>query len=136
MDNKNLIEQFRNTRRNLKHVKGEETKTLIDYNLLGKRVKEERLKLRLTQEQLAKTLHTEISSAFIGHIERGERSLSLETLVDICQRLGVTIDYLLTESYSPDNIAVNEELLQLVDGKTLEQKRAAIDVLRTLLRHL
>ncbi|MBQ4326972.1 MAG: helix-turn-helix transcriptional regulator, partial [Clostridia bacterium] len=50
----------------------------MDYTALGKRIREERLKLNLTQEQLAEDV--DLSTAYIGQIERGERRVSLENL--------------------------------------------------------
>ena len=42
----------------------------MDYNRLGKRIKEERLRLNLTQEKLSEKVG--ISTAYLGQIERGE----------------------------------------------------------------
>ena len=63
---------------------------------LGRRIREERLKLNLTQEKLAEDV--DLSMAYIGQIERGERSLTLDNLVAVANRLGVTVDYLLSDS--------------------------------------
>lgn len=43
---------------------------LMDYKALGRRIREERLKRNLTQEQLAEAI--EISNSYMGQIERGE----------------------------------------------------------------
>ena len=51
----------------------------MDYSKLGKRIREERKKLNLTQAQLAEAI--DISDTYMGAIERGERSLTLDTLV-------------------------------------------------------
>jgi len=56
----------------------------MDYISLGKRIREERLKLNLTQEKLAEEVG--LSTAYIGQIERGERSLTLEKLVLITMK--------------------------------------------------
>ena len=61
----------------------------MEQQALGKRIREERLKLNLTQERLAEDVN--LSTAYIGQIERGERSLTLENLVAVANRLGVTI---------------------------------------------
>ena len=42
----------------------------MDYIYLGKRIREERLKKHLTQEQLAE--YSDISLSYMGQIERGE----------------------------------------------------------------
>ena len=68
----------------------------MDYKRLGERIREERLRLHLTQAQLAEAV--DISDTYMGAIERGERSLTLDTLVRLVNRLGVTVDYLLADS--------------------------------------
>ena len=68
----------------------------MDYIALGRRIKEERLKLNMTQERLAEEVN--LSTSYIGQIERGERKLTLDSLINITNCLGVTVDYLLQES--------------------------------------
>ena len=83
----------------------------MDYKRLGERIREERQRLHLTQAQLAEDV--DISDTYMGAIERGERSLTLDTLVRLVNRLGVTVDYLLADS-------------------VMERKLMALQVLRTL----
>ena len=65
----------------------------MDYVLLGKRVRIRRLVLELTQEGLAEKIG--VSTSFIGHIERGSRKLSVDTLYAICKALETSTDFLL-----------------------------------------
>ena len=65
----------------------------VDYAALGKRIRQKRREAGITQEQFA-TL-AGISTAFVGHIERGTRVLSVETLYRLCKVLGVAADYLI-----------------------------------------
>ena len=84
----------------------------MDYTALGARIKKLRLHKQLTQEQLAE--QAGISAAFMGHIERGTRVASLETLVAICNALEASPEHLLCDSLvpkacsSPNNIAARE----------------------------
>ena len=50
----------------------------MDYFALGKRIRKRRVEQGMTQEQLA--LHVGVTTSFIGHLERGSRKASLETL--------------------------------------------------------
>jgi transcriptional regulator with XRE-family HTH domain len=102
----------------------------MDYKRLGKRIREERLRLKLTQAQLAEDI--EISDTYMGAIERGERSLTLDTLVRLVNRLGVTVDYLLSDSVSDSDSNIMEQFKQIVDCQPLERKQMAINVLRTI----
>lgn len=69
---------------------------MIDYKDLGHRVRVIRRKQGLTQEELAEKVG--ISASFLGHIERGSRIASLETLVALCNTLKTTPQHLLAAS--------------------------------------
>lgn len=75
---------------------------MIDYKDFGARVRELRRKNSLTQEDLAEMAG--ISTSFMGHIERGSRIASLETLVLLCNALKTTPEYLLAASLEDDLI--------------------------------
>lgn len=102
----------------------------MDYKRLGTRIREERLKLHLTQAALAEAI--DISDTYMGAIERGERSLTLETLVRLVNRLGVSVDYMLSDSVSDNDSNIMEQFKQIIDGRSLEQKQLAINLLRTM----
>ncbi len=102
----------------------------MDYKRLGKRIREERQRLNLTQAQLAEDI--DISDTYMGAIERGERSLTLDTLVRLVNRLGVTVDYLLADSVSDNDSNIMEQFKQIIDCQPLERKQMAINVLRTI----
>lgn len=102
----------------------------MDYKALGRRIREERHKLNLTQEKLAEDI--DLSTAYIGQIERGERSLTLEKLVLLVKRLGVTIDYLLSDSIAPRNEALNNLWLQLMGERSEAEKLLAINMIKMM----
>ena len=87
----------------------------MDYKRLGERIREERLRLHLTQAQLAEAI--DISDTYMGAIERGERSLTLDTLVRLVNRLGVTVDYLLVDSVSDSDSNIMEQFKQIIDNQ-------------------
>lgn len=62
----------------------------MDYQRMGKQIRMYRQLQGLTQERLAKMVG--VSTSFIGHIERGSRKSSLETLEGICIALGISMD--------------------------------------------
>ena len=102
----------------------------MDYKRLGTRIREERKRLNLTQAQLAEDI--DISDTYMGAIERGERSLTLDTLVSLVNRLGVTVDYLLADFVSDSDSNIMEQFKQIMDGQPMERKQMAINVLRTI----
>ena len=68
----------------------------MKYEDLGRRVRQQRILAQLTQEKLAE--QAGISLSFLGHIERGTRKASLETVINIANALGVSADTLLQDS--------------------------------------
>lgn len=102
----------------------------MDYSLLGKRIREERLRLNLTQEKLAEDIN--ISTAYLGQIERGERSVTLDKLVPLSNRLGVTVDFLLSDYIAPSDDITIDRIYQLFNGKTAAEKEMAINVLKLM----
>ena len=68
----------------------------------------------------------------MGAIERGERSLTLDTLVRLVNRLGVTVDYMLSDSVTDSDANIIAQFRQNTDRQPLERKQMAINVLRTI----
>lgn len=68
----------------------------MDYEGLGRRIRTQRKLKGMTQKMLAEKAG--ISLPFYGHIERGTRKASLETLVSIANALNTTSDMLLQDS--------------------------------------
>lgn len=90
----------------------------MDYVRLGARVRQQRVLNNLTQEQLAE--RAEVSTSFIGHIERGEKKASIETIVALCNAMSVSPSVLLQDSLSDDvmrsQFSFNKENEALVNG--------------------
>ena len=64
----------------------------MNYKLLGERIRAQRKLKNYTLEQLAEML--DVSTTFIGQIERAKGVPSLETLIKIANALEISIDSL------------------------------------------
>lgn len=106
----------------------------MEQKTLGRRIREERLKLNLTQEKLAEDV--DLSMAYIGQIERGERSLTLDNLVAVANRLGVTVDYLLSDSIIAKDDAEYLILRQLLNDRTKEERALAVNMVKLMFGYL
>ena len=76
------------------------------YTEMGKRIRERRMEKGYTQDQLAE--RAGVSLSFMGHIERGTRKLSVETLIALCSVLNCSADELLgleAERHAQDGAA-------------------------------
>ena len=65
----------------------------MNYRLMGAKLRKARKRMRMTQEQAAE--HIDMSVSFIGHIERGSRIPSVETIVRLCRLYHVNADIIL-----------------------------------------
>lgn len=68
----------------------------MDFQALGKRIRQQRKMLKMTQADLANAIN--VSTSYIGHIERGLKHCSLETIVALCNTLHISPDMLLQDS--------------------------------------
>lgn len=100
----------------------------MDYKDLGNRIRNSRREMGLTQEELAEKAG--ISASFLGHIERGSRVASLETLVDLCNLLGVTPQYLLSASLHTFDASMPEGLSERDRIRLSEFLRLAQDTVK------
>lgn len=103
----------------------------MDNSTLGERIKRARKILNLTQEQLGEM--TDVTSAYIGQIERDERTPSLKRLKKIAKQLEVSVEYLVVGSKSPAEI--NEDLKKELDGINEQQKQLITEVIRIVKKY-
>ena len=96
--------------------------TIIDYKAMGKRIRHARKNKKLSQEQLAEICS--LSAAHIGHIERGTRIPSLDTLFKISQALDVSLDYIILDSIENSSPAFTN--LKSIIQKMNPEKQAII----------
>lgn len=67
---------------------------------IGKRIRQERKKLGMTQLELSQVLG--ISASYLGALERGSRSISSNILTRLHEQLHLSYDYLLDGTTLPD----------------------------------
>lgn len=94
---------------------------MIDYKLIGTRIKKARKDKGITQETLAESLH--VSVGFISQLERGITKVNLETLGKISSVTGTEISYFVSGiSTNEKDYAVSEisKLIYELDGKERE----------------
>ena len=97
--------------------------------ILGKRLREERVKKGWSIELMAEKL--DLSPASLGLVERADRLLSVPKLYLASRLLGVTVDYLLSESEISDNMRAEVLLMQCRDLND-EDFKCFLDVVKTL----
>lgn len=68
-------------------------KKRVDFKDVGDRIRTKREKLQISREKFAEILN--LSPFFVGQIERGERKMSISTLISVSECLHISIDYLI-----------------------------------------
>ena len=101
----------------------------MNYEEIGKRIQHFRIKSGYTQTELAK--HLACSSKHLGNIERGSSRPSLECLQDISNVLNISLDSLISNKTSKNNLEHHSELVNLFDHFLQEQQ---LEIAR--IRHL
>lgn len=101
---------------------------------IGSIIRGARLNQGLTQEELAELV--DVTPAYIGHIERNQRSFSLQTLVRLVTELDIDMNYLFSEDVPTDDDKVIVDFKQLISGKPLPTQEAVLDIVRTALKYL
>lgn len=97
----------------------------MDYEKIGMRVRQFRLRNGLSQEKLAELV--DISVTHMSHIETGRTKLSLQVFVDLAEALGVRTDELLYDAAS-DHSSALKELAAILDACTPQQTRCIVDI--------
>lgn len=105
----------------------------MDQSAIGARIREARLKKKMTQEQLAEK--ADIGFYYIGEIERGVKLPSLTVFVQIVEALGVTADSLLKDELtaSPE---FNNEITTKLDKLNPKQRAGAVAILDAYIKAL
>ena len=79
---------------------------------IGKRIQNRRKQQGYTQEQLAEMMN--VSIQMISNLERGNKAIRIDNLVNLCQILDISTDYILTGKETTDDIqALTSQIEQL-----------------------
>ena len=100
---------------------------------IGANIRKCRASKGMRQEDLAE--ETNLSTTYIGMVERGEKTPSLETFVSILNALGTSADVILCDvlntGYTVKNSLLNDKLSKLSE----DDRNKIYDVINTMLSH-
>lgn len=102
------------------------------YEIIGKRIRDERKKLSLTQEELAS--QARIGTKFLSSIERCATKPSLDTFIKISEALGISCDSLLKESKKQTSYKPNfsKQLAFLVSELSDEKQSHVLKLIKDI----
>lgn len=93
----------------------------VDYNIIGSRIKQARLKAGLTQQELAEK--TNLSVAFISRIERGSSQVNLKRLSEFCSILNVSEGSILNGVSDNDETYLYSEFTEILKSCSPEKQK-------------
>lgn len=102
----------------------------LDYNIIGRRIKEIRNSKRISQMVLAEKC--DICDSYLSYIECGRRIPSLALLLKIAEALDTSIDTIFIESTDNDEDTYTYDFEELMGDCTLYEKRIIYDTLLSL----
>ena len=103
----------------------------VDYQVIGKRIQEQRKAAGLTQERMAERL--DVSVGYVSQLERAITKVNLETLAKISVITGCDISYFLTGVTPAQTDYLQRELNEKFSRLTPEYKRFLLKMLNQLL---
>ncbi len=103
------------------------------YKLVGRRIRQERMRLNMTQERLAEL--SDLSVAFIGQIERADNRASLATIQKIASALNIPISKLFTDIPSKKTeYKLTEQIEAILQDKSPSQRKFAKELLQFIFK--
>jgi len=98
---------------------------------IGMRIKKQREFLNLTQDELCDK--SGVSTKFIGSIEQGKQSFSIDILIKLCEALHVSADSIIFGREKVNDIHEITQILESLDSKYIpcinEHVRAFINTI-------
>lgn len=97
---------------------------------IGARIKAYRKSMGISQEKLAEMIN--VSPHYIYEIERGTKTMSLETFVTLSEALNLSTDYILFGNKKDDTVSLSEQLSKMDE----EQRTRAESAFKALLPYI
>ena len=99
--------------------------------MIGNRIRTIRESLSLTREQFAELI--DISSSFLSQIERGDKSMSIDTLMIISSKTGYSCDYILFGDSTHSNFV--GKINRMVSNSSDDVAELMYNVIRPLAKY-
>ena len=106
---------------------------VLDYNLIGERIRRIRKDNKYTQEYFAELVS--VSPEYISQIERARKKLSLEMLVKISNALNISPCYLLTGTIYEANDYYRNEISEMIKECPPEKVEIIAKVIKPIIEY-
>lgn len=102
----------------------------LNFEIIGKKLREIRLSKGLTQEYIASKI--DVNTSHISNIENNRVKVSLSALVNICNALETTVDYILSNEYADSDSALNQNILNELQKCDENMKERILKIIQIL----
>ncbi len=100
----------------------------IDFKLIGERLREERLKKGMSQEELAEKL--DVAVGYLSRVERGGTTINLRRLGQVSIILDIPLERLVTGIVKEDKRYLEEDFYEIFKQCSKEKKRLIYNIAR------
>lgn len=107
---------------------------MMDKKDLGLRLRDLRIEANYTQEELAEK--ADMSTVYLGEVERGQKVIGVDKFINIVKALGVSADYILCNELPTGEPYVFDEITEKFKKLDPKQRKTAIDILDGYLKNL
>lgn len=105
----------------------------MELETIGRNIKKYRIEKKLRQEDLAEK--TDLSSNYIGMVERGEKTPSLETFISILNALEISVDMVLADVLKQGYVVKNSLLDEDMQKLSQDDRERIYLVIETLIKY-
>lgn len=106
----------------------------MDKKDLGLRLRDLRIEADYTQEELAE--RADMSTVYLGEVERGQKVIGVDKFINIVKALGVSADYVLCNELPTGEPYAFDEITEKFKKLNPKQRKTAIDILDGYLKNL
>jgi len=106
----------------------------LDKSALGQKLRDARQQKDYTLQALAEI--ADISSVYLGEIERGLKMPSLNIFIKLIEALDVSADHILRDELTSGKEYIYDEITQKLKNLTPKQRKTAADILDAYLQNL
>lgn len=106
----------------------------MDKKDLGLRLRDLRIEANYTQEELAEK--ADMSTVYLGEVERGQKVMGVDKFINIVKALGVSADYVLCNELPTGEPYVFDEITEKFKKLDPKQRKTAMDILDGYLKNL
>ena len=103
----------------------------IDFTKIALNQKETRVSKGLTQEYMANI--ADVNTSHISNIENNRTKVSLPILVQMCNALDTTVDYILGDEYTSPPSALEQEILHELQLCSYETQKQILKIIKAFL---